>query len=259
MRRKGFVLVTAGAVLFAAATPALAGVGDVISSFKMDGARNIYRDANYVYCVFGANTLRRYTVGGSLVGTVALAGLTNAGDADHSPLGPGYLAVIEGSNRIFEYRIANGSLVRSISAGPSTVGYAYFPGGAYFYTHTGASVYRYTTSGSLVNKFDVAYAATEIAATDRFDDKAGEYVIVATRSLGRTYVYTGAGGIVTTFTIAAPPSGCVCGPRAPYTPRTTYWCNVPVGANRFAYQFDLGNKNVGITPTSLGKIRALYR
>ncbi|NIT36332.1 MAG: hypothetical protein GTN49_07505 [candidate division Zixibacteria bacterium] len=258
MKVKAFVSITV-AVVMGTAAPTVAGVGDVISSFKMDGARNIYRDANYVYCVVGANTLRRYTVGGSLVGTVALAGLTRPGDADHSPLGPGYLAVIEGSNWIFEYRIANGSLVRSTSAGPSTLGYAYFPGGAYFYTHTGASVYRYTTSGSLVNKFDVPYSATEIAATNRFNDKAGEYVIVATRSMGRTYVYTGAGGIVTTFTIVAAPSGCVCGPGTPYTPKTTYWCNVPMGASRFAYQFDLANKNVAVAPASLGKIRALYR
>jgi hypothetical protein len=259
VKGRAFISITVAAAICAAAVPASAGVGDVISSFKMDGARNIYRDGNYVYCVVGTNTLRRYTVSGSLVGTVALAGLTDAGDADHSPLGPGYLAVIEGSNRIYEYRIANGSLVRSMAAGPSTVGYAYFPGGAYFYTHTGASVYRYTTAGSLVNTFAVPYAATEIAATDRFNDKGGEYVVVATRSLGRTYVYTGVGAIVTTFNVVVAPAGCVCGPGTPYTPKTTYWCNVPVGANRFAYQFDLGNKNVGLAPTSLGKIRALYR
>jgi hypothetical protein len=32
-----------------------------------------------------------------------------------------------------------------------------------------------------------------------------------------------------------------------------------VGANRFAYEIDLGNKNVAVAPTSLGEIRALYR
>lgn len=46
MKRKGFVLVTAGAVLFVTAVPAFAGVGDVISSFKWSGAQNIFRDGD---------------------------------------------------------------------------------------------------------------------------------------------------------------------------------------------------------------------
>jgi hypothetical protein len=258
MRRKGFALVTTSAVLFAAAVPAFGGVGDVISSFRMDGARNIYRDVNYVYCVVGANTLRRYTVSGSLVGTVTLAGLTNAGDADHSPLGPGHLGVIEASNRIYHYRIPNGSFITSMPTGPATLGYAYFPGSAYFYVHTGTSVYRYTTTGSFVGSFTVAYSATAIAATDRFDDMGGDYVIVASRSVG-TSVFTGSGRFVRSFNVPGGPAGCVCGPGTPYTPKTTYWCNIPVGANRFAYEIDLGNKNVGVAPKSLGKIRALYR
>jgi len=258
MKRKGFVLVTAGAVLFGAAVPAFAGVGDVISSFKMDGARNIYRGANYVYCVVGANTLRRYTVSGSLVGTVALAGLTNAGDADHSPLGPGHLGVIEASNRIYQYRIANGSLVTSMPTGPTTLGYAYFPGGTYLYVHVGTYVHRYTTTGSFVSSFTVGYSSTMIAATNRFDDKAGDYVIVASRSPS-TMVFTGSGGFVRSFSLPNPPAGCVCGPGTPYTPKTTLWCNITVGANCFAYEIDVGNRNIGVAPTSLGKIRALYR
>ncbi len=255
MRRRVLALVAVATTL-AVALPALAGVGDVISSFRMDGARDIYRDANYVYCVVGANTLRRYTVSGSLVGTVALAGLTNAGDADHSPLGAGYLGVVERSDRVYHYRISNGSLVASMMVGPSTIGYAYFPGSGYFYTHTGPYVYRYTTTGSLVNSFPVAYSATEIAATTRFNDRGGEYVIVATRSAS-TMVYTGAGSTVRSFNAPGGPAGCVCGPGTPYTPKTTYWCNIPVGGSRFAYEIDLGNKNIGVAPTSLGKIRAL--
>ncbi len=43
----------------------------------MDGARNIYRDANYVYCVVGANTLRRYTVSGSFLGKWGTPGRGN--------------------------------------------------------------------------------------------------------------------------------------------------------------------------------------
>lgn len=258
MKGKGFVLVTAGAVLFGAAFPASAAVGDVIGSFRMDGALNIYRDANYVYCVAGTNTLRRYTAGGSLVGTVALAGLTNAGDADHSPLGAGYLGVVERSDRVYHYRISNGSLAASMMIGPSTIGYAYFPGSGYFYTHTGPYVYRYTTTGSFVNSFSVPYGATDIAATGRFNDNGGEYVIVATRS-DSTMVYTGAGSIVRSFNAPGGPDGCACGPGTPYTPKTTYWCNIPVGGGRFAYEIDLGNKNVAVEAASWGRIKALWR
>lgn len=257
MRRKGFALVVVATAL-AVAAPALAGIGDVIGSFRMDGALNIYRDADYVYCVAGTNTLRRYTVNGSLVGTVALAGLTTPGDADHSPLGAGYVGIVERSDRVYHYRISDGSFVASMMIGPGTIGYAYFPDSRYFYTHTGPFVYRYTTTGSFVNSFAVAYSATEIAAASRFDDNAGEYVIVATRSTS-TMVYTGAGSAVRSFNAPGGPAGCVCGPGTPYTPKTTYWCNVPAGGGRFAYEIDLGNKNVGVAPTSLGKIRALCR
>jgi hypothetical protein len=258
MRRKGFALVVACAVLLAAAVPAFGGVGDVIGSFRMDGARNIYRDANFVYCVVGANTLRRYTVSGSLVGTVTLSGLTTAGDADHSPLGPGHLGVIEASNRVYHYRIPTGSFVTSMPTGPTTLGYAYFPGRPYFYVHVGTYVNRYTTTGSFVGSFMVGYSSTAIAATDCFDDMGGDYVIVASRSVG-TMVFTGTGSFVRSFNVPGGPAGCVCGPGTPYTPKTTYWCNIPAGANSLAYEIDPGNKNVGVAPTSLGKIRALCR
>ena len=259
MRGKGFVLVATGAVMLAAAAPASGGVGDVIGSFRMDGALNIYRDDNYVYCVAGTNTLRRYTVNGSLVGTVALPGLTNAGDADHSPLGTAYFGVLERSNRIFEYRTATGSFVRSRPVGASTVGYAHFPGSPYYYTHTGARIIRYTLAGSVVNSFDVSYSATAIAATRRFDDVGGELVLVANRSTGRTMVYTGGGSVVRSFDAPGPAVGCVCGPGTPYTPKTTYWCSVASGASRTAYEIDLGNKNVAVVPASLGRVKALFR
>ncbi|NIT36333.1 MAG: hypothetical protein GTN49_07510 [candidate division Zixibacteria bacterium] len=261
MKGKGFALVAAGAALFAAAVSAFAGVGDVIGSFKMDNALNVYRNADYVYCVVGRDTLRRYTVNGSLVGTVALAGLSIAGDADHSPLGPGYLGVIAGMDRVLHYRVSNGSLVTSVPTRPATLGYAYFPGGTYLYVQASACVYRYKTTGSLVSSFTVGYSSTAIAATDRFDDKAGDYVIVASRS-PTSMVFTGAGSFVRSFDLPGPPLGCVCGPGSLYplkTPFTTYWCVLPVGPGRFAYEIDLGNRNVGVKAASFGKVKGLYR
>jgi hypothetical protein len=242
-----------------AAAPTFGAVGDVISSFPWPNARNAYRDADYVYCVVGTNTLRRYTAGGSLVGTVALSGLTAADDADHCVAGGGRMTVLGGSNQIFEYRLSNGSLIRSYAAPPSTTGYAYFPAGAYVYVHSETYINRYTTAGSFVSSFQVSYSAGPIAATNRFNDRAGDYVIVGSRIALSASVYTGTGSLVRSFVMPAVTYGCVCGPGAPSSRGTTYWCNLRMGTDFYAYQIDLGNTNAAVTPASIGKIKTLYR
>ncbi|NIT36330.1 MAG: hypothetical protein GTN49_07495 [candidate division Zixibacteria bacterium] len=260
MLRKVFILVGVS-VAACIAAPAFGGVGSVISSFPWSEARNIYRDGNYVYCVAGANALRRYTVGGSLLGTVTLSRLTAPADADHTPTGPGYLGVIEQSNRLFEYRVANGSFVRSVATGPITLGYAYFPGSTYVYLHRGTYsniVYRCTTAGSVVSSFPVSSSAGTIAATNRFNDVAGDYVVVGSRVALSASVYTGTGSFVRSFVMPAVTYGCVCGPGAPSARGTTYWCNLRMGVERFAYQIDLGNATA-VAPASVGRIKALFR
>jgi hypothetical protein len=260
MVRKVFVFVGVGVALFIAAS-AFGGVGSVISSFPWSEARNIYRDANYVYSVAGANTLRRYTVGGSLLGTVTLSRLTTPGDADHTSAGPGYLGVVESANSVFEYRVANGSFVRSVSTGSTTLGYAYFPASTYVYVHIGTYsniVYRCTTAGSIVSSFTVGSSAGPLAATNRFNDRAGDYVIVGSRIALSARVFTGAGSFVRSFVMPAVTYGCVCGRGAPSARGTTYWCNLRMGTNFYAYQIDLGN-TTAVAPTSIGKIKALYR
>jgi hypothetical protein len=240
MRGKILSAVGAAAALLAVA-PALGAVGDVISSFPWSGARNVYRDADYVYCIAGTNTLRRYTVGGSLVGTVALSGLTAADDADHCVAGAGRMTVIGGGNRLFDYRVSNGSLIRSYAAPPGTTGYGYSPGRAYYFVHSGADVRRYTKAGSLVSSFTVSYSAGPIAVADRFRDRAGNYVVVGSKLSFYARVYTGTGSLVTSFVLPAVTYGCVCGPGVPSTHGTTYWCNLAVA------------------PASVGRIKALYR
>ena len=255
MTRVGVCLIAATSVLAAAGW---AGVGDVISTFAWPGARNACRDAGYVFCVAGVNTFRTYTAGGSLVRTVSLSRLTDAGDADHSPAGAGYFAVIERSSVIYEYVVSSGSFVRSVAAGPGTLGGGYFPGSPYVYIHVSTYVYRFTTAGSLVGSFLVSYSAGPIAAANRFNDRPGDYVIVAPRTSGYTMVYTGAGSIVTTFNVPGTTLGCVCGPGYPSSRGTTYWCNIGVGSSRYAYQIDLGNAPA-VAPASVGRIKALYR
>jgi hypothetical protein len=242
-----------------AAAPALGAVGDVISSFPWPSARNAYRDADYVYCVVGTNTLRRYTAGGSLVGTVALNGLTAADDADHCVAGAGRMTVLGGGNRLFDYWVSNGSLISSYAAPPSTTGYGYSPGRAYYFVHSGAYVNRYTRAGSLAGSFPVAYSAGPIAVADRFRNRVGNYVVVGSKLSFYASVYTGTGSLVTSFVVPAVTYGCVCGPGAPTSHGTTYWCNLRMGTDFYAYQIDLGNTNVAVTPASVGKVKALFR
>jgi hypothetical protein len=242
-----------------AATTAWGAVGDVISSFFWLEARDIYRDGNYVYCVYGANTLRRYTVGGSLAGNVTLSGLTAAGDADHCVAGSGRMTVLGGGNRIFQYRITNGSLISSYAAPPSTTGFAYCPGGACYYVHSEAEVRRYSTGGSLLSSFPVSYSPGPVAATDRFRDQAGDYIIVGSQLSFYANVYTSSGSLVGSFVLPAVTYGSVCGPGSPSSRGTTYWCNLRMGTDFYAYQIDLGNTNVAVAPASAGKVRALFR
>jgi hypothetical protein len=255
MTRKVLILWAAAC----AAAPALGAVGDVISSFPWPSARDAFRDGDYVYCVVGTNTLRRYTAGGSLVGTVALSGLTAADDADHCVAGAGRMTVIGGGNRLFDYWVSSGSLIRSYAAPASTTGYGYSPGRAYYFVHSGAYVNRYTRAGSLAGSFPVSYSAGPIAVADRFRNRAGNYVVVGSKLSFYASVYTGTGSLVESFIVPAVTYGCVCGPGAPVSHGTTYWCNLRLGTEFYAYQIDLGNTNVAVAPASAGKVKALFR
>lgn len=259
---KKLTATTAAALGALAAVCAWGAAGSVIGSFAWPNARDAYRDGNYVYSVASPDTLRTYGVNGSLLKTVSLAGLTTAGDADHSVEGAGYLAVLDGTSLLREYVISTGSLVKS-AAVPNRTGYAYIPGGAYTYFAGGSYVYRYTTAGSLVNSFPTPgpYIGG-LAATRAFNGVSGEYVVVAVWAWGHDWdvglVYTATGSTVATFTIPGTTYGCVCGPGHPASYGTTFWCNSDAGGGRWAYQLDLGN-GTAVTPVSLGKVKALFR
>ena len=254
-------ITTAAALGALAAFCAWGEVGSVISSFQWPGARNVYRDGDYAYSVASPNTLRAYNVNGSLVNSVSLAGLTDAGDADHSVLGGGYLAVLDGASMLRDYVISTGSLAGSVAV-PDKIGYGYIPGGAYMYVAAGSYVRRYTTAGSLVSSFRIIGSFIGgLAATRTFEGRSGEYVVVAVWAYDSDVgmVYTATGSTVATFTIPGLTRGCVCGPGHPLSFGTTFWCNSEVGAGRrYAYQLDLGN-GTAVTPTSLGRVKALFR
>jgi hypothetical protein len=256
------------ALTFVAAAAAWAGVGDVLSSFSWSGSmRGIYRDGAYVYGVhqytYEPAELFIFTPSGSMLPSSArLPGLNAAGDADHSSLGADYVAVMDGTTLLREYVITTGSFVRSTAASGMT-GYAYIPGSGYMYFANGTRVYRYTTAGSLVGSFPIpgGYIGG-IAATAKYGGLSGEYVVVAVwawrHDTDEVFVYNSNGSVAGTFSVPGTTYGCVCGPGYPSSANATFWCNLYTGVTRWAYQISLGN-GVAVEPTSLGKVKALFR
>ncbi len=258
---KKLFMTTAAALYALAAFCAWGEVGSVISSFAWSDARNIFYDGSYAYSVADPNLLRTYNFNGSLVKSVRLTGLTGPADADHSALGEGYLALLDGKNVLRDYVVSTGSLARSVEFSDNT-GYGYAPGGAYMYVATGTYVHRCTTAGSLVSSFRIMgpYIGG-LAAMSSFEGRSGNYAVVAVWAYDSDVgmVYTGSGSMVGTFSVPGTTYGCVCGPGRPPSFGTTFWCNSEVGAGRrYAYQLDLGN-GTAVAPTSLGRIRALFR
>jgi hypothetical protein len=263
--RRATTAVTA-LVFVVAGAAAYAGVGDVLSSFSWSSSmRGIYRDGTYVYGVlqytYEPVELITYTPSGSMLPSwVRLPGLNAAGDADHSPLGANYLAVMDGTALLREYAISTGSFVRSTAASGMT-GYAHLPGSGYMYFAKGARVYRYTTAGSLVSSFPIpgSYIGG-VAATAKYRGLSGEYVIavVWAYDTDAVLVYNASGSLVGTFSVPGTTYGCACGPGYPSSASTTLWCNLHAGVTRWAYQISLGN-DVGVAPVSVGKVKALFR
>jgi hypothetical protein len=267
---KGMILVFVGVTAtFIAVPSAFAGVGSVISSFRLDSEfhSGIYRDRDYVYAVYYRYNapvicILKYTPAGSWVGIVCYLNRGGYAEADHSPLGEGYFSLTESGTPdvIHDRELGGGSIVGSWVPGSDIKGFAYIPGGRYKYVTDGWRVWRFTVSGSLASSFYTN--CVTLAATDVFRGKRGEYVIAAGHKV--ITVYNGAGSLERTF--GAPPymtnSGAVCGPGYPEDCGTTCWCiydRYPQPYNEpYVYQISLGN-GVAVAPASVGKIKAMLR
>jgi hypothetical protein len=268
MDTRAKVLVIIAAALVAAAA-ARADVGSVVSSFRMTGvgataAKGIYRGDTYVYAVVDTatdNYLRLYTTSGSIVGSVVLAGSDSPRDADHSPLGSGYLDVFDYGRKMLVTYGFDGSVVRSKAVPSDTTAYAYIPGTQRYFLARDQMIFRYTLNDVLINKFYVGGTLEGLAASGLFDGRAGQYVVVGRSGTGGfTYVYTGGGSIVDSFVVpGAGTYGSVVGLGAFMDSAQRYWCVQTVGSYRWAYQLDIGATAPAVTPASVGRIRTLYR
>lgn len=259
------------------ATAAHAGVGSVISSFyagdRWQRDYCISRDNSYVYVIMdyqegGGSPLKAYTPDGEFAFSSKVA--AHHSEADHSVLGNGYMAAIHwyGVSRIFDYSVYSGSIVGSWAPMEKMAAYAYIPGGRYKYVLSGEYaqdyyIYRFTTEGSLVSSFSTGLGIGGLAATDKFAGRDGEYLIVAKR--WRRYVYTTSGSLIASFNHYQSDTtnyGCVCGPGYPADYGTTLWyiqsVRYPYPYDAYVFQAYLGN-GVAVEPTSVGRIKALFR
>jgi hypothetical protein len=251
-----------------AAPAAWAGVGSVISSFRMTAvgaasANGIYRDATYVYAVVdaaGDNYLRRYTAAGSLVDSVVLAGADSPRDADHSLLGSGYVDVFDYGKKMLLTYTFDGTLVNSKAVPSDTTAYGYTPGATRYFLARNQMIFRYTLNDVLVNKFYVGGDLRGLAASGLYDGKSGQYVVVGRAGTGGySYVYTGGGSVVDSFIVpGAGTYGSVVAVGA-LDSASAYWCVQTVGSYRWAYQVDVGATAPAVVPASVGRVKALYR
>jgi hypothetical protein len=269
-------LLVALATALAVAAPAAPGrLGSIISSFRLGGLWGysycISRDNSYIYVIKdyqqgSGSPLIAFTPGGKFAFSSSVG--PNHSEADHSVLGDGYMAAINwyGVSRIYDYSVYTGSVAGSWAPLEKMSAYAFIPGGRYKYVITRDYPYygylcRFTTEGSLAGSFSVGPEAGALAATDTLAGRSGEYLIVAKGSL--MTVYSASGSVVASYVHFQSPTsnhGCVCGPGYPTEYGTTLWYIQSVWYEYDAYVFQayLGN-GVPVEPTSVGKVKALFR
>ena len=251
-----------------AASAAQAGVGSVISSFRMTrtgtpSANGIYRDDTFVYAVVdtaGDNYLRLYTTAGSLVGSVVLAGSDVPRDADHSLLGSGYVDVFDYGKKMLLTYTLDGSLVNSKAVPSDTTAFAYIPGTQRYFLARDQMIFRYTLNDVLLNKFYVGGDLRGLAASGRYDGKAGQYLVAGRAGTGGySYVYSGAGSLIDSFVVPGTGTYGSVAALGAFDSTNTYWCVQTVGLYRWAYQVDIGAASPAVVPASVGRLKALYR
>lgn len=248
-------------------------VGSVILSFTMSGigspiALGVHRDAPYVYGLFyRPNHLRCYTNAGSRVDTYPISGPSVPRGGDHAHLGSGYLSLVcPNTKRLYVFRTTGGAPVASFPASGANWPMNNFYDGRYYYTNGPYDRnlwHRYTTSGGSAGTWTSAFAGSTCgsgAYAGTIDGYAGGYQVSCSWTAGQpTYVSNMQGSLIKSFTLpGANSNGAACGPSSDILYRITYWCNRYTGTELVAMEVDLGT-TAPVAPTSLGKIKTLYR
>jgi hypothetical protein len=100
--------------------------------------------------------------------------------------------------------------------------------------------------------------------TNNYGGMAGSFTVIPTVFYAKTFVINHAtGSLLASWPNPGdnPNYGASCGPGYPSSYGTVFWGTfTPPGArsNVWVYQIDLGNA-VAVAPSSLGKVKAIYR
>lgn len=256
-------------------------IGSVIRSFYMTGlsgtyALGIYRDSSYVYGIgYNASTdyLLRFTATGSSAGSVTIPGCSTPRGADKCHLGNGYLCLVDPAGRLYIYRTAGGSPVTSFSSGGTPWSMNVFWDGTYYNVNGYSNLrtfYRYTTSGSSAGTWSCSGWPSSMtyiggaAYAQRGNNSTGPYFVAGSWSSGQPMCMTTypAGSLVRTWSM--PSSNCngLCygDSSSPSTYGGAIWANWYTGSSLYAYEVDIDARGgSAVTPTSLGKVKSLYR
>jgi hypothetical protein len=286
MKERALVL---GAAALLTAGIVHAEIGSVISTFRMSGyteprGNGIYRDGSYVYGVMhthpGIDYLYRFTVGGSLLGSVSMTRTIRPHGADRCHLGAAYLCIIDPgaasgyASDLFFVNKTTGSVVMSFA-----VFSGWFPrsvtwDGTYYYAagvdNEGVFT-KYTPAGSNVGSWKPSGWPSAMTSTGALGYAAfanglpGSYLVASARYANQPscIIDMADGSLVATFTepFIARAGGVVGDSSRPGTYGAAYWiCKNATGGDMYAVEIDIDGRNeTSILPASLGKVKAIYR
>jgi hypothetical protein len=255
-------------------------IGSVIRSFFMTStsqpyALGIFRDSSYVYGIgysSGTDYLLRFTATGSSAGSVTIPGCATPRGADKSHLGNGYLCLVDPANRLYVYRTSGGSPVTSFSASGSPWAMNVFWDGTYYCTNGYSNrgiYYRYTSSGSSAGTWSCSGWPSSMtynggaAFAQRGNNSTGPYFVACSWSSGQPMVMTTypAGSLVRTWSMPSSNGNGLCygDSSSPSTYGAAVWANWYTGS-LYAYEIDIDARGgSSVKPTSLGKVKSLYR
>jgi len=289
----GLALLVAGAALAEAPnalTAAVPGprvecdtIGSVIRSFYMTGltapyALGIYRDPSYVYGIgyysSGSGYLIRFSATGSSAGSVSISGCGTVRGADKAHLGNGYLCIADaGIQRVLIYRTSGGSPVTSFSVSASPWAMNVFWDGTYYNVNGYSNLrtfYRYSTSGSSAGTWSCSGWPSSMtyiggaAYAQMGNTSTGPYFVACSWSSGQPMCMTTYpdGSLVRTWSMPSSNGNGLCygDSSSPSTYGAAIWANWYTGSSLYAYEIDIDARNgASVTPTSLGKVKSLYR
>jgi len=224
----------------ALAAPAMAGFGDVVSSFDNPGAgEGLAWDGQYLWALGQPSTyIWRFTTTGSLVSTFKLMpasyGYYHGVTYDGQYLWTAWYRDFDYDSDIAKYT-TTGSCVGGFRSFATYAGLAWAKG---FLWHDS---WKYTTAGSLVGSFQPPFNLKDLG----WD---GHYLWSGKKEVDYVYRVSTAGSVVASF----PSAG---GEAYGMTFDGLYlWF---VAKNGWAYQVDINVQ--AVDPSSMGDIKALYR